>query len=119
MHTMLVLGIETSCDETSAAVVRDGTEVLSNCVLSQIVQHKPFGGVVPELASRCHVEALPGVVAEALRAAGVAWEALDAIAVTRGPGLASSLLIGLSGAKALALRLGKPLLGVHHHEAHL
>ena len=116
---MLTLGIETSCDETSASVVADGRRVLSNIVLSQILQHRPFGGVVPELASRCHVEAMPGILEEAVMTAGVAWSHIDAIAVTRGPGLASSLLIGVSAAKALGMSLGKPVLGIHHHEAHV
>lgn len=116
---MKILGIETSCDETAAAIVRNGVEVLSNEVYSQVAQHEPYGGVVPELASRCHVEVLPGVVGRALAAAGQAWPGVDAIAVTYGPGLASSLLIGVAAAKSLALRLNKPLRGVNHLEAHL
>jgi len=116
---MLVLGIETSCDETAAAVVRDGHEVLSNVVYSQVAQHQPYGGVVPEIASRSHVEQLPGIVEQAMGEAGADWNALDAIAVTYGPGLASSLLVGVASARALALRLEKPLLGVNHLEAHL
>lgn len=115
---MNVLGIETSCDETSAAVVRDGRHVLSNVVFSQVHLHRPYGGVVPEIASRSHVEALPGVVDEAVKGAGD-WGAVDAVAVTHGPGLASSLLVGLSLAKGLALRLGKPLCAVNHIEAHI
>jgi len=114
-----VLGIETSCDETAAAVVRDGRHVLSNVVYSQTALHGPYGGVVPEIASRCHVEALPGVVDEALRRPGLTWHDIEAVAVTQGPGLASSLLVGLSAAKGLALRLGCPLVAVHHVEAHL
>lgn len=116
---MNILGIETSCDETSAAVVRDGQTVLSNIVLTQIAQHRPYGGVVPEIASRLHVEHLPGVINEALLASTLAWKDIDAIAVTTGPGLASSLLVGLAGAKGLALRLNKPLLGINHLEAHI
>lgn len=116
---MLILGIETSCDETSAAVVRDGRDVLSNAVYSQISRHSPYGGVVPEIASRCHVEVLPTVIKDALHQADVCWEDLDAVAATRGPGLASSLLIGYTSAKALALRLGKPLIDINHLEAHL
>jgi N6-L-threonylcarbamoyladenine synthase len=116
---MLVLGIETSCDETAAAVVRDGQEVLSNIVHSQVRDHQRYGGVVPEIASRLHVEMLPAMVQEALREPGVGWDDLDAIAVTYGPGLASSLLVGLSSARALALRVDKPLVGINHLEAHL
>ena len=116
---MLVLGIESSCDETAAAVVRGGREVLSSVVNSQIASHRPYGGVVPEIASREHVGNFPVVAAEAVARAGVAWEALDAIAVTHGPGLVSSLLIGLSGARALGQALGKPVWGVNHLEAHV
>lgn len=116
---MLVLGIESSCDETAAAVVRDGREVLSSAVNSQIASHRPYGGVVPEIASREHVGSFPVVAAEAVARAGIAWDALDAIAVTHGPGLVSSLLIGLSGARALGQALGKPVWGVNHLEAHL
>ncbi|MEI6563210.1 MAG: tRNA (adenosine(37)-N6)-threonylcarbamoyltransferase complex transferase subunit TsaD [bacterium] len=116
---MNILGIETSCDETSAAVVRDGHTVLSNIVYTQIAHHKPYGGVVPEIASRMHVEHLPGVIAEAISASGLSWPEIDAIAVTHGPGLTSSLLVGLSGAKGLALRLAKPLIGINHLEAHI
>ena len=116
---MLVLGIESSCDETAAAVVRAGREVLSSVVNSQIASHRPYGGVVPEIASREHVGNFPVVAAEAVARAGVAWEALDAIAVTHGPGLVSSLLIGLSGARALGQALGKPVWGVNHLEAHV
>ena len=116
---MNVLGIETSCDETSAAVVRDGRVVLSSIVFTQIAQHRPYGGVVPEIASRSHVEELSGIVRQAVEESKLEWGQIDAVAVTYGPGLASSLLVGLSAAKALALRLGKPLLGVNHVEAHL
>ena len=115
---MTVLGIETSCDETSAAVVRDGREVLS-CVVHTQAQHRPFGGVVPEIASRCHVRLLPGIVEEAVARSGVGWDGLDEIAATRGPGLASSLLVGWSMAKGLAERTGLPLRAVNHVEAHL
>jgi N6-L-threonylcarbamoyladenine synthase len=114
-----VLGIETSCDETSAAVVSDRTQVRSNVVFSQVALHGPYGGVVPEIASRCHVETLPGVIGEAVRRSGLDWPELDAVAVTFGPGLASSLLVGLAAAKGLALRLGRPLCAVHHLEAHI
>jgi N6-L-threonylcarbamoyladenine synthase len=116
---MNVLGIETSCDETAAAVVTDGTRVRSNVVSSQVASHRPYGGIVPEIASRRHVEDLPAVVVRALRDAGMDWDEVDALAATCGPGLATSLMIGLSAAKALALRLGKPLRGVNHVEAHL
>ncbi len=116
---MLVLGIESSCDETAAAVVRDGREVLSSVVNSQIASHRPYGGVVPEIASREHVASFPVVAAEAIAQAKVAWSDLDAVAVTHGPGLVSSLLIGLSGARALGQALGKPVWGVNHLEAHL
>ena len=116
---MNVLGIETSCDETSAAVVRDGREVFSNVVFSQVELHGPYGGVVPEIASRSHVESLPGVIGKALKCSALNWGAVDAIAVTYGPGLTSSLLVGIAAAKALALSLNKPLCAVNHLEAHI
>jgi len=116
---VIALGLETSCDETSAAVVRDGRDVLSNVVRSQVDLHRPYGGVVPEVASRNHVEALPGVIQEALDKAGLGWEGVDRIAATYGPGLASSLLVGFSAAKGLSLRLGRPLIGINHIESHL
>ena len=112
---MTILGIETSCDETAAAVVRDGREVLANVVYTQIPLHQPYGGVVPEVASRAHIEKISGVVAEAMKGG----EPIDAVAVTYGPGLASSLLVGLNAAKGLSLALGVPLVGVNHIEAHL
>lgn len=116
---MIILGVETSCDETAAAVVRDGRGVLSNVVFSQIRFHQGYGGVVPEIASRKHIEVLPRVLLQAVEEAGVPWSGVDAVAVTQGPGLASSLLVGLTAAKGLALRLGKPLIGVNHLEGHL
>ena len=116
---MLILGIESSCDETAAAVVRNGREVVSSVVHSQIASHRPYGGVVPEIASREHVGNFPLVTADALARAGVQARDLDAIAVTHGPGLVSSLLIGLSGARALGQALGKPVWGVNHLEAHV
>jgi len=116
---MNVLGIETSCDETAAAVVADGTTVLSSAVFSQVALHRPYGGVVPEIASRQHLEHLPRMLDAALAQAALEWSQLQAVAVTYGPGLASSLLVGLSAAKALALRLAIPLIGVNHLEAHL
>ena len=112
---MTILGIETSCDETACAVVQDGREVLSSVVYTQIPLHQPYGGVVPEVASRAHIEKITGVVAEAMKGIGK----IDAVAVTYGPGLASSLLVGLNAAKGLSLALGVPLIGVNHIEAHL
>jgi len=112
---MNILGIESSCDETACAVVKDGREVLSNVVYTQIPLHQPYGGVVPEIASRAHIEKISGVVKEALKDA----PPVDAVAVTYGPGLASSLIVGLAAAKGLSLAYGKPLIGVNHIEAHL
>ncbi len=114
-----ILGIETSCDETAAAVVRGGREILSNIVFSQFVTHRPFGGVVPELASREHLRAIVPVVREALLRAGHTYKTIDAIAVTRGPGLAGALLVGISFAKAASLASGKPLIAVNHLEGHI
>ena len=115
---MTILGIETSCDETSAAVVRNGREVLS-CVTRTQTEHARHGGVVPEIASRSHLEKISGVIQEAMTKANADWKDIDAIAVTYGPGLASSLIVGLSAAKGLALALGKPLIGINHLEAHI
>ena len=115
----LILAIETSCDETAAAVIKDGREILSNVVASQIESHKRFGGVVPEIASRHHVEAITVVVEEALEQAGQTWEAIDAVAVTEGPGLVGALLIGVNAAKAMAFAHGKPLVNVHHIAGHI
>ncbi len=116
---MIVLGIETSCDETSAAIVRDGRAVASNIVASQIELHRAHGGVVPELAARAQLTAIIPVVEEALRQAAIELEHVDAIAVTRGPGLAGSLLVGTNFAKTLAYTRSIPLVGVNHLEAHL
>lgn len=116
---MLILGIETSCDETAAAIVRDGREILSNVIYTQIPLHAPFGGVVPELASRNHMEKISPVVEEAFRQAGVKKEAIDAVAVTSGPGLVGPLIVGVSFAKALSFSLGIPLIGVHHLDGHI
>lgn len=116
---MIALGVETSCDETAAAVVRDGRDVLSNVVLSQAAMHAPYGGVVPEIAARSHVEHLPGVIERALQDADLSWDAIDTLAVTYGPGLASSLLVGISASKALAQRLNVPLVAINHLEAHV
>ncbi len=115
---MLVLGLETSCDETAAAVVDESYVVHSNIIFSQ-QDHAPYGGVVPELASRAHMRALVPVVRQALASAGIGWEEVDGVAVTRGPGLVGSLIVGLSLAKGLALARNKPLIGVHHLEAHV
>lgn len=114
-----ILGIETSCDETAAAVVRDGASVLSNVVSSQISTHQPYGGVVPELASREHLRAVVPVVRQALAQAGQQYRSIGAIAVTQGPGLAGALLVGISFAKALAFALEKPLITVNHLEGHI
>jgi N6-L-threonylcarbamoyladenine synthase len=115
----LILGIETSCDETSAAVVRGGTELLSNVISSQMDVHRKFGGVVPEVASRRHVERITIIMQKALEEAGVGLNELDAVAVTQGPGLVGALLIGVAAAKALAFSLGKPLVPVHHIAGHI
>src|SRR6202030_1166790 len=114
-----ILGIESSCDETAAAVVRAGEQLISNVVASQFATHQPFGGVVPELASREHLRAIVPVVREALADAGRTYQSVDAIAVTQGPGLAGALLVGISYAKALAYALDKPLIAVNHLEGHI
>lgn len=119
MTQPLILAIESSCDETAAAVVRGGTDVLSNVVSSQIESHKRFGGVVPEVASRHHVERITYVIDDALTEAGVTIDEIDAIAVTEGPGLVGALLVGVSAAKALAFAHSKPLIGVHHIAGHI
>lgn len=116
---MIVLGIETSCDETSCAVVRDGREILSDVVASQIDLHARFGGIVPEIASRKHVELINIVIREALENAGVALSDLDAVAVTNRPGLLGALLVGVSAAKTISAALDIPLVGVHHLEGHV
>ena len=116
---MLILGIESSCDETAAAVVADGERILSNVVASQVLTHEKYGGVVPELASREHLRKINLVVDEALARAQIRLEAVDGLAVTEGPGLIGSLLVGLVYGKALALSLGKPLVGVNHLEGHI
>lgn len=115
----LILGIESSCDETAAAVVMNGREVLSNIISSQVDIHTIYGGVVPEIASRLHCENINGVIRLALKEAGVDFADLDAIAVTKGPGLVGALLVGVSEAKALAYALRKPLIGVNHIEGHI
>lgn len=116
---MKVLAVESSCDETSVAVVKDGREVYSNVIASQIDTHKKFGGVVPEIASRQHVEAINTVLKEGLDQAGVKLEDIDIIAATKGPGLIGALLVGLSAGKALALATGKPFVGVNHIVGHV
>lgn len=117
-HT-IILGIETSCDETAVSIVKDGTEIMSNVVASQIESHKRFGGVVPEIASRHHVEQITVVLEEAFQQAQATWDDIDAIAVTEGPGLVGALLVGVNAAKALAFAKQKPLVGVHHIAGHI
>lgn len=119
MEDIYILAIESSCDETSASVVKNGREVLSNIISSQIEIHKRYGGVVPEIASRKHIESIDVVIKEALEKAEKSFDDISAIAVTYGPGLVGALLVGLSEAKALAYALNKPLIGVHHIEGHI
>lgn len=119
MSDVYILGLESSCDETAAAIVRSGEQVISNAVASQIATHQPYGGVVPELASREHLRNIVPVVRRALDDAKRTYADVDAIAVTKGPGLAGSLLVGVSFAKALAFSLEKPLIGVNHLEGHI
>jgi N6-L-threonylcarbamoyladenine synthase len=119
MPDAFILGIESSCDETAAAVVRSGEQIVSNVVFSQIATHQPYGGVVPELASREHLRAIVPVVRKALADAGQTYHSVDAVAVTQGPGLAGALLVGISYAKALAFAVDKPLIAVNHLEGHI
>lgn len=119
MSCVRVLAIETSCDETAAAVVDDGRAVRSSVVASQAEIHARFGGVVPEIASRAHVELICDVIEQALVEAGTSLDEIDAVAAVRGPGLAGALLVGVSAAKAISIATGRPYVGVHHHEAHL
>jgi len=119
MKPVTILGIESSCDETAAAVVQDGRNVLSNIISSQIDIHTVYGGVVPEIASRLHVENINGVIRKALSDAGMSFDDIDAIAVTKGPGLVGALLIGVSEAKALSFALNKKLIGVNHIRGHV
>jgi len=119
MKDIIILGIESSCDETSAAVVKNGRQVLSNVISSQVSLHQKYGGVVPEIASRKHVELIMPVIHQGLEEAGITFDQIDAIGVTYGPGLVGALLVGLSAAKALAFALDKPLVGVHHIEGHI
>lgn len=115
----IILGIETSCDETAVAIVKNGTEIISNVVSSQIESHKRFGGVVPEIASRHHVEQMTLVLEQAFDEGQITWNEIDAIAVTEGPGLVGALLVGVNSAKALAFAKQKPLVGVHHIAGHI
>lgn len=119
MEEVLILAIESSCDETAAAVVKNGREVLSNVIYSQIALHMEFGGVVPEIASRKHIEKINQVIEQALSDAGASLEDMTAIAVTYGPGLVGALLVGVSAAKAISFASGIPLVGVHHIEGHI
>jgi len=116
---MKILGIETSCDETAAAVVKDGTKILSSQVASQVEIHARYGGIVPEVASRQHILAIIPIISKAMNEARIGWHELGAIAVTNGPGLAGSLLVGMSVAKAIASVKGLPLIGINHLEAHI
>jgi len=118
-ENMNILAIESSCDETAAAVVQDGRKVLSNIISSQIEIHKLYGGVVPEIASRKHIEKVIQVVDEALKEASLTMDEIDAVAVTYGPGLVGALLVGVSAAKSIAFAYNKPLIGVHHIEGHI
>lgn len=119
MKDILILGIESSCDETSVSIVKNGREVLSNVINSQIKIHEEYGGVVPEIASRCHTEVINGVMKEALKQAGVTLKDIDGIAVTEGPGLVGALLVGVSYAKGLSFATGIPLIAVNHIEGHI
>lgn len=119
MNDIYILGIESSCDETAAAVVKNGREVLSNVIASQVDLHTIYGGVVPEIASRKHIENINPVVREALKKAGKTFDDITAIAVTYGPGLVGALLVGVAQAKALAFALKKPCIGIHHIEGHV
>lgn len=119
MTDLIILGIETSCDETSVAVLKNGRTVLSNMISTQIDTHRLFGGVVPEIASRMHLEAMNPILEEALRAAQVTFDDLDLVCVTRGPGLVGALLVGMSCAKAVCLSKSIPLVGVNHMEGHI
>lgn len=119
MKDIIIMGIESSCDETSVAIVKNGREVLSNCINSQIKIHEEYGGVVPEIASRCHTEVINAIMKQALKEANLSLENIDAIAVTQGPGLVGALLVGVSYAKGLSYVTGKPLIAVNHIEGHI
>lgn len=116
---MLILSIETSCDETSAAVIKDGKEILSSIVASQVEFHKKYGGIVPEVASRKHIEVISAVIKQAMDEAKVSYRKIDAVAATYGPGLVGSLIVGLNAAKAIAYSLNKPFIGINHIEGHI
>ena len=116
---MKILGIETSCDDTSCAIVEDGRKILANVISSQIDIHNAFGGVVPEIASRCHLEFLIPTIEEAFAKSGLGWDDIDAVACTNRPGLIGALIVGVSAAKAIALSKNIPLIGVHHLEGHI
>ena len=116
---MKILGIETSCDETAASIVADGTRILSNKIASQVDIHARYGGVVPEVASRQHMLAIISIIEQAMKEAGASWQDLDAVAVTKGPGLAGSLIVGVNTAKAISLAHKLPLIGVNHLEGHI
>ncbi|NTW70879.1 MAG: tRNA (adenosine(37)-N6)-threonylcarbamoyltransferase complex transferase subunit TsaD [Eubacteriaceae bacterium] len=118
-NSNFILGIETSCDETSVSIVRNGREVISNIIYSQIAIHQPYGGVVPEIASRNHIKKISAITDQAFLEAGLKYHDVDAVAVTYGPGLIGSLLVGLSFAKSFAYGIGKPLMGVNHIDAHI
>ena len=119
MKDTLILGIESSCDETAAAVIKNGNTILSNVVLTQIERHRLFGGVVPEIAPRMHIEGISHIVKQAFSEAGIKKNDIDAIAVTAAPGLIGSLLVGVNYAKALSLVINKPLVPVHHLRGHV
>ncbi len=119
MKDTLIMGIESSCDETSVSIVKNGREVLSNCINSQIKIHEEYGGVVPEIASRCHIEVINGIMKEALKEANITLDNIEAIAVTQGPGLVGALLVGVSYAKGLSYVTKKPLVAVNHIEGHI
>ena len=116
---IIILAIESSCDETSVAIIKNGSEILANIVATQIESHKRFGGVVPEVASRHHVEDITLVIEEAMNKANISWDSIDAIGVTEGPGLVGSLLIGINAAKALSYAHDIPLVGIHHIAGHI
>ena len=116
---MLILSVESSCDETAVALVRDGREILTDCIASQVELHRIYGGVVPEIASRKHIEAIYGLAEQALQRANVTRGEIDAVAVTYAPGLIGALLVGVNFAKAAALALGVPLIPVHHIRGHI
>ena len=116
---MNILAIESSCDETAVAIVRDGREVLTDCIASQVALHREYGGVVPEIASRKHIEAIYALADQALEEAGLTRQAIDAVAVTYAPGLIGAVLVGVNFAKAAALAMNKPLIPVHHIRGHI